>query len=291
MARKHFEPTQAKWVQKCPSVSGPDRKLWLFASYKNADYYGLGVWPTGRALTFRSLAPQWKDRIFIPGSPGNLWNLVAQKAPVSAPLTEPPEKCHQNRKISLCYVSHLVHIILQWFCSQKEPWRLFQHNPFIIRCPLTYNGLNPFKLTQTQTNMLSNTAALLLSSEWPTLGQNLTQSLFYNKVWIISWYLLIIVLNMTNRKANQILFQTSVELKTHTRDHLSLKRSHGKVNTLLQHTQSWQKGRRTICLHLVLFCFCQWLWTGQSASIKPWLILLHPWDYLLYTFLYYLSTL
>lgn len=25
---------------------------------KNADYYGLGVWPVGRALTFWSLAPQ-----------------------------------------------------------------------------------------------------------------------------------------------------------------------------------------------------------------------------------------
>lgn len=138
----------------------------------------------------------------------------------------------------------------------------------LSRCPLTHNGLNPFILTQTQTNMLSNTAALLLSSEWPTLGQNLTQSLFYSQVWIISWYLLVIVSNMTNRMAIQILVHTSVEQKTHTKDHLSLKRSHGKIKTLPQHTQSRKKGRRTICLHLVLLHFCHWAWTGQSASIK-----------------------
>lgn len=58
MAWNHFEPTQAKWAQKWASVCGPDRKLCLFISYKNADYYGLGMWPTGRALTFWSLVPQ-----------------------------------------------------------------------------------------------------------------------------------------------------------------------------------------------------------------------------------------
>lgn len=85
-----------------------------------------------------------KDRNFIPGGPGNLWNPVAQKAPVSVPLTELPEKCHQNRKISLCYVSHLVHIILSWFCDQKEPWRLFQHNLFIIQMSLDLQRVKSF---------------------------------------------------------------------------------------------------------------------------------------------------
>lgn len=86
---------------------------------------------------------------------------------------------------------------------------------------------------------------------------NLTQSLFYNKVWVISWYLLIIVSNMTNCMAKQILFHTSVELKTHTRDHLSLKLSHGKVNKLPQHTHS--HGRKAEN-HLATF---------SSASLLP----------------------
>lgn len=53
--------------------------------------------------------------------------------------------------------------------------------------------------------------------------------------------------------AIQILFHTSVELKTHTKDHLSVKLSHGKVNKLPQHTQSWQKGRKPSVY--IQFCF------------------------------------
>lgn len=102
---------------------------------KNADYYGLGVWPVGRALTFWSLVPQWKESkvsfLDVLRTTGTWW-ASGTKAP-----------CVHLQQNSLRNATRTERAL----CAMLDVWNTsscngsvvrrnpgdFQHNPFITQ--------------------------------------------------------------------------------------------------------------------------------------------------------------